>query len=78
VPRRVTDKILDRKEDIAKLLEKYGELPTNEIMRITGLTHSQVFYVLKLLEREGLVQEIKRGKIAYWRLVKQPEQQSSA
>jgi uncharacterized membrane protein len=40
---------------------------------MTGLSHSQVFYVLKLLEKENIVKEIKRGKIAYWKLVETKE-----
>jgi uncharacterized membrane protein len=40
---------------------------------MTGLSHSQVFYILKLLEKENLVKEVKRGKIAYWKLVETKE-----
>jgi hypothetical protein len=36
---------------------------------MTGLSHSQVFYILRLLQRDGAIREIKRGKVAYWRLV---------
>ena len=68
MPRRQTAKVLERKKMILELLMKEGELPTNEIVRRTGLSHSQVFYALKLLQRDGLVKEIKRGKVAYWRV----------
>ncbi len=68
MPRRQTSKVIERKRIILELLFKEGELPTNEIVRRTGLTHSQVFYALKLLQRDGLVKEIKRGKVAYWRI----------
>ncbi len=68
MPRRQTSKVLERKKMILELLMREGELPTNEIVRRTGLTHSQVFYALKLLQRDGLVKEIKRGKVAYWRV----------
>ncbi len=67
MPRRQTSKVIERKKQILELLLKEGELPTNEIVRRTGLSHSQVFYALKLLQRDGLVKEIKRGKVAYWR-----------
>ncbi len=67
MPRRQTDKVLDRKDEVLELIRSHGELPTNEIMRLTQLSHSQAFYILKLLEREGLVEEVKRGKVAYWR-----------
>ncbi len=68
MPRRQTDKVLDRKDEVLELIRDRGELPTNEIMRLTRLSHSQAFYILKLLEREGLVEEVKRGKVAYWRV----------
>ncbi len=67
MPRRQTAKVIERKREIIELLIREGELPTNEIVRRLGLTHSQVFYVLKQLQKEGLVREIKRGKVAYWR-----------
>lgn len=68
MPRRQTDKVYERKELVLELLRKHGELTTSSLMQLTGLTHSQMFYVLKMLEAEGLVKEVKRGKIAYWRL----------
>lgn len=68
MPRRQTDKVYERKELVLELLKKHGELTTSSLMQLTGLTHSQMFYVLKMLEAEGLVKEVKRGKIAYWRL----------
>lgn len=68
MPRRQTSKVVERKKQILELLIKEGELPTNEIVRKTGLSHSQVFYALKLLQKDGLVKEIKRGKVAYWRV----------
>lgn len=68
MPRRQTDKVYERKELVLALLRKHGELTTSSLMQLTGLTHSQMFYVLKMLEAEGLVREVRRGKIAYWRL----------
>ncbi len=68
MPRRPTDKVLQRKDQIVELLRKHGELTTSAIMRLTGMSHSQIFYVLKILEREGVIKEVRRGKIAYWRL----------
>ncbi|RLF17611.1 MAG: DNA-binding protein [Thermoprotei archaeon] len=66
MPRRMTDRIIERKEQIYNLLKEKGEMSTSEIVRETGLTHSQTFYVLRLLMKEGRVKEIKRGKVAYW------------
>ncbi|MGC8582578.1 MAG: FaeA/PapI family transcriptional regulator [Thermoproteus sp.] len=68
MPRRQTDKVLQRKDQILELLKKHGELTTSAIMRLTGMSHSQIFYVLKMLEKEGSIKEVRRGKIAYWRL----------
>jgi predicted transcriptional regulator len=73
MPRRQTDKVVERKEQIIEYLKTYGELTTSRLIQMTGLSHSQVFYVLKLLEKENIVKEIKRGKIAYWKLVETKE-----
>ncbi|KUO85117.1 MAG: winged helix-turn-helix transcriptional regulator [Thermoproteus sp.] len=67
MPRRQTDKVLQRKDQILELLKKHGELTTSAIMRLTGMSHSQIFYVLKMLEKEGYIREVRRGKVAYWR-----------
>jgi predicted transcriptional regulator len=73
MPRRQTDKVVERKEQIIEYLKTYGELTTSRLIQMTGLSHSQVFYILKLLEKENIVKEIKRGKIAYWKLVETKE-----
>jgi len=66
VPRKVTEKIIERKRLIYEYLKKHGPVPTVEIVRDLGLSHSQVFYVLRILLREGKVREERRGKMAYW------------
>ncbi|PLJ77292.1 FaeA/PapI family transcriptional regulator [Infirmifilum sp. SLHALR2] len=66
MPRKVTDKIIERKKLIHEYLRKHGPIPTVEIVRDLGLSHSQVFYILRLLLREGKVKEERRGKMAYW------------
>ncbi|RLE68139.1 MAG: DNA-binding protein [Thermoprotei archaeon] len=68
MPRRTTTHVLERKERILQLLRDRGEVPTSTIVRELGLSHSQAFYVLRLLLREGRVREVKRGKVAYWAL----------
>jgi len=73
MPRRQTDKVYERKEQVVELLKTYGELTTSRLIQLTGLTHSQIFYILKLLEKENVVKEVKRGKIAYWRLTEVKE-----
>ncbi len=68
MPRKITQKIVERKELIYRyLLRSKVEVPTSSIMREMGLTHSQVFYILKMLMKEGRIEEIKKGKMAYWR-----------
>jgi len=69
MPRGPTEKVESRKKQIIELLKEHGELTTSMIMKLTGLSHSQVFYTLRLLADEGIVQEVKRGKVAYWKLV---------
>ncbi|RLE94998.1 MAG: DNA-binding protein [Thermoprotei archaeon] len=68
MPRRTTEAVKERKKTIYELIKSEKELPTSEIVKRSGLTHSQVFYVLRILEKEGLIEEIKRGKVAYWRI----------
>ena len=73
MPRRQTDKVFERKEQVLEYLKTYGELTTSQLIQMTGLSHSQIFYILKLLEKENLVKEVKRGKIAYWKFVEAKE-----
>jgi ribosomal protein S25 len=73
MPRRVTAQVIDRKDRVLKFLKEHGEVPTSALVKELGLTHSQAFYVLRLLLKEGKVREIKRGKVAYWTLAEQSE-----
>ncbi len=73
MPRKQTDKVFERKEQVLEYLKTYGELTTSQLIQMTGLSHSQIFYILKLLEKENLVKEVKRGKIAYWKFVEAKE-----
>ncbi|HDI74351.1 MAG: DNA-binding protein [Thermoprotei archaeon] len=68
MPRRTTEFVKERKKTIYELIKAERELPTSEIVKRVGLSHSQVFYILRLLEKEGFIEEIKRGKVAYWRV----------
>lgn len=65
--------MVERKERVLEFLKEHGEVPTSALVKELGLSHSQAFYVLRLLMREGKVREIKRGKVAYWVLVEQSE-----
>lgn len=69
MPRRSTAQVIDRKDKILEFLKSHGETPTSTLVKELGLTHSQAFYVLRLLLKEGKVREIKRGKVAYWAAV---------
>lgn len=70
MPRRSTAQVIDRKDKILEFLKAHGETPTSTLVKELGLTHSQAFYVLRLLLKEGKVREIKRGKVAYWAAVR--------
>lgn len=76
MPRKQTTKILERKNEILEIIKKRNEISTNDLVKITGLSHSQVFYILRLLQRDGVIKEIKRGKVAYWKLAK-PESEGN-
>lgn len=69
MPRKVTSRVLERKRMVYEFIKQRGEAPTALIVEELGLTHSQAFYVLRLLLREGKIEEVKRGKVAYWRVV---------
>ncbi|MFP3299151.1 MAG: winged helix-turn-helix transcriptional regulator [Thermocladium sp.] len=73
MPRKQTERIDERKKEILNLVESNEELSTNDVVRITKLSHSQVFYILKLLSKDGLIKEVRRGKVAYWKSVKKQE-----
>jgi len=66
MPRRSTSQVAARKARVLEYLRTHGETPTSTLVKELGLTHSQAFYVLRLLLKEGKVREIKRGKVAYW------------
>ncbi len=68
MPKRATLKVLERKERVYEFIKERGEVPTSIIVKELGLSHSQTFYILRLLLKEGKVKEIKRGKVAYWRV----------
>jgi len=71
MPRRVTSRIIDRKDEVYEYLKMHKEVPTSVIVRDLNLSHSQTFYILRMLLKEGKVREIKRGKVAYWTVTKE-------
>ncbi len=71
MPRKVTDRVLERKRKVYEFIKERGEVPTALIIQELGLTHSQAFYVLRLLLREGKIREVRRGKVAYWRVAEE-------
>ena len=71
MPRRVTTQVIERKEKVIRFLKEHGEVPTSAIVKELGISHSQAFYVLRLLLKEGKIREIKRGKVAYWTLAEE-------
>lgn len=68
MPRKITTQVIKRKDEVYNFIKVHGEVPTAIIVRELGLSHSQVFYVLRLLAKEGRIEEVRRGKLAYWRV----------
>jgi hypothetical protein len=61
-----------RRKKIAKVLEEAAELlggtciTTAALMGRFGISHTQAFYVLRLLQAEGRAVEVALGKVALW------------
>jgi len=65
MPLGTTQRIKERKRTILQLLTS-GCKTTNHVIKTLGLTHSEAYYVLALLENEGLVVKGKFGRVAIW------------
>lgn len=68
MPRRVTRKVLRRREDILRLLRMNKRLTTTQIADTLDCTQSMAYYVLRLLKGEGRVECWRSGKSLVWRL----------
>ena len=68
MPKRVTRKVLRRREDILRLLRENKRLTTTQIADTLDCSQSMAYYVLRVLKREGRVECWKSGKSLVWRL----------
>ena len=64
--RGLTDKIIVRQHRIFEFIENEICVNTKQIINTFGLTHSQAFYVLQMLQRQGLIEEYVIGKMSLW------------
>jgi hypothetical protein len=65
MPIGITQKVLERKQAILKLLAD-GCKTTSQVMRSLDLTHTEAFYVLKMLASQGYIKGAIFGKSAIW------------
>jgi hypothetical protein len=64
--RGLTDKIIVRQHRILEFIESEICVSTKQVIRAFGLTHSQAFYVLQMLLKQGLIEEHIIGKLSIW------------
>jgi hypothetical protein len=64
--RGLTDKILARQRRILEFIESEICVNTKQVIQKFGLTHSQAFYVLQQLRKQGLIEEHIIGKMSIW------------
>jgi hypothetical protein len=65
MPHGVTQKIIERKQAILKLLED-GCRPTSYIIQQLELTHTEAFYALNKLAEDGYIKRAIFGRVAIW------------
>jgi hypothetical protein len=65
MPARITQKVIERKQAILRLLAD-GCKPTSYIIKALDTTHTEAFYALKALAKEGYIKKAKFGKAAIW------------
>ena len=66
MPRGQTDKIILRQRHVFEFIEKEICVTTKQVIHEFGLTHSQAYYVLKMLRNRGLIEEHVIGKLSIW------------
>jgi hypothetical protein len=65
MPNGITQKVKERKKKILELLTD-GCKTTAYIMNSLNLTHTEAFYTLKTLQKEGYISGLLVGKTAIW------------
>jgi hypothetical protein len=66
MPRSLTDKVAERQYLILEFIKSEICINTRQVSERFGLTHSQVFYVLQTLQKQGLVEEYIIGRLSIW------------
>ena len=64
--RGLTDKIIVRQHRIFEFIESEICVNTKQIITAFGLTHSQAFYVLRMLQKRGVIEEHVVGNLSIW------------
>jgi len=55
-----------RAAQVVELLARMGCAATSVLMRELGISHTQAFYALRLLQAQGCAVEVALGKVAVW------------
>lgn len=66
MPKGLTDRVITRQHRILEFIGNEICVNTKQVIRAFGLTHSQAFYILQTLKREGLIEEHVIGKLSLW------------
>jgi len=59
-------KMRARAAQVVELLARRGCVATSVVMRELGISHTQAFYALRLLQARGCTVEVALGKVAVW------------
>jgi len=59
-------KMRARAAQVVELLARRGCAATSALMRELGISHTQAFYALRLLQARGCAVEVPLGKVAVW------------
>ena len=61
-----TDKIIDRMAHVYRIVESHGCVTTTAVMSESGLSHTEAYYVLQLLQAHNNATKVVVGKTAIW------------
>jgi hypothetical protein len=66
MPKGISNKVIVRRHRILEFIENEICVNTRQVMHAFGLTHSQAFYILQTLQKEGLIEEHLIGNLSLW------------
>lgn len=67
--KKISDGVTSRAALILEVLQKHGELTIADLMKILNEnSYTRIYYVLRILERKGLVKSTRRGRVLYWKI----------